>query len=228
MPIGVVGDIHGFVELLHNIVNKTMPYDNIPAVIQVGDCGLSSEQQHRLYEHGMKFAKPTYFIDGNHEDFDILMSKTKVTEMLPNLFYCPRGTVLNIDNRVVAFMGGAASIDKQWQGTNWDARENISQHDVDHLFENLEKMGCPTVNLLVCHAPPRHVVAEHFDKDPIRRAMVRKSFGAPPDWDDPNMDVIEEIWQKLGKPDVVCGHMHRTVQFAENSIILNINQFHTV
>jgi UDP-2,3-diacylglucosamine pyrophosphatase LpxH len=228
MPLGVVGDIHSFVEQLYAVVEETVPYDNIPAVIQVGDFGLSPEQQKQMFKTGKVFAKPTYFIDGNHEYFDSLMSKTEVTEMLPNLFYCPRGTVLMLDGRIVAFMGGAASIDYKYQGSNWDCRENISESDVARLYENLEKMGNPQVDLFVCHVPPQRIIKKYFDAGG-RGWRIRQAFAVGMNWEDPNATIIEQIWDKLGNPQMVCGHMHQHTIFDEKgSQVLGEFQFRTV
>ncbi len=222
MPIGIVGDIHGFIELLHKMVKETVPYDNIPCVIQVGDFGVNPVELARWKSKSYSFAKPTYFVDGNHEYFSHLLAFNEVTELVPNLFYVPRGSVLKLDGRVVAFLGGAASIDKAWQGSSWDWRENITEADVLKLWDNLNKMGNPKVDLFVTHAPPLSVVNKNFD------AKQKLGFGVPITWTDPNMIVVETLWEQLGKPDMVCGHMHRSVKFAENSYIMAINEFRTV
>jgi predicted phosphodiesterase len=224
MSIGVVGDIHGQIQILRDVVNETKAVDSMIAVIQVGDMSLSHHDISDFKRKSYGFAKPTYWVKGNHEYWDVIDGLMEVTELVPNLFYVPNGTVLEIDGRVVAFMGGAASIDKAYQGSHWSDKENIRPEEVELLYKNI---GDRKVDLLVSHAPPQCVVTSWFDKNG-RGARVRKAFGVPVDWQDPNMTIIENIWDKLGRPQMVCGHMHENVIFENKSQILAEFQFSSV
>jgi len=80
------GDVHGhwpiFVDLL-----KKVPEDHV--VIQVGDIGIWPP-----YWDTIDLPRKVYFIDGNHEYFPYLNGIIEVKEIRPNLFYVPRGTVM--------------------------------------------------------------------------------------------------------------------------------------
>ena len=162
---------------------------------------------------------PIYFIEGNHDDCTRWVKLTEVTRVWDdaNLFYVPRGTVMELDGRTIAFMGGAASIDKdirlreQW---HWDKQENISGHEVLRLFENAEGK---TIDMLITHDVPTSVCKTHFDDS------AKLWFGVGKDWHDVNMDVIQHIWDRLDNPMIYSGHMHRTV-IGPNYRILNINE----
>lgn len=231
MALGIIGDIHGELHVLSDIVKETAPYDNVVANIQVGDMGIDKSQISHWQKYKWNFAKPTYFIDGNHEDFDLL-NYSEVTEILPNLFYVPRGTIMQLDGRIVAFLGGAASIDYKIRleyGYDWDLRENILPEQVERFYTNLESMGTPKVDLLVTHVPPQYVIDKYFDNySPIHKMQTRRDFGAPLDWMDPNAKIIEDIWNKLGQPQMVCGHMHKHVEFENESHVMAEFGFLTV
>jgi hypothetical protein len=171
-------------------------------------------------------AIPVYAIDGNHEDFRLLKEATKfgeelacVTEVAPNRFYVPRGTVLELDGKRIAFMGGAASVDKAFRlknGWHWFEDENITPADVARLERNLNDDY--RVDLLITHAPPQWLVQKHFDPNDLVRY-----FDLPNTWRDPNMDVVEALAEWLGDPPHYCGHMHRSV-VSGNTRILNIDE----
>lgn len=62
----------------------------------------------------------TLWIDGNHENFDILYELPltekfggKVREIAPDIYHLDRGQVLTIDNQKIFVMGGARSHDRE-------------------------------------------------------------------------------------------------------------------
>jgi UDP-2,3-diacylglucosamine pyrophosphatase LpxH len=162
---------------------------------------------------------PVYFIDGNHDHCTRWRNYETVGKVFgnANLYYVPRGSVLEIDGRTIAFMGGAASIDKQWRlrdGHFWDAHEEVTQADVDRLLKNAEGKN---IDMFITHCPPNTLITEHFD--PKNKLW----FGVGLDWHDPSQTFIEEAWHKLGTPHIYSGHMHRHVETAV-ATILDINQ----
>jgi len=162
---------------------------------------------------------PVYFIDGNHDDCSRWTELTEVTRIWDdaNLFYVPRGTVMEIDGRTIAFMGGAGSIDKHTRlrnGWHWDEKENISPEEVLRLMDNVKGK---TLDMLLTHCPPNSVIEEHFD--PRQKLW----FGVDLDWKDHNQDIIENIWKALDFPMIYSGHMHRRV-VGDSHRILDINE----
>jgi hypothetical protein len=210
--LAIVGDIHcGFAKFGKLVREIHQKNPNVTAVIQVGDFGFYPRYLLELMKE--EFPIPVYWIDGNHEAFYPLLEYTSVTEIHKNVFYVPRGTVLKLDERVIAFLGGAASVDKQIrlrQGMDWSVLENIRQHEVDR-FNDVE-----SVDLFITHCPPQSVIQQNFDS----RILV-EFFELPASWRDPNADIIERVWEKFGKPPLFCGHMHKRVQYG-NCRILDI------
>jgi Icc-related predicted phosphoesterase len=216
----LLGDIHGDVTVLKNAIRKAEEV-GATCIIQVGDFGLFQRNGldtgfHRVCQSAKI---PVYFIEGNHDDCVRWTALTDVTQVWDdaNLFYIPRGTVMEIDGKTIAFMGGAASIDKATRlknGWHWDENELLSQEHIDTLFKNAEGK---TVDVFITHCPPDSVISEHFDNS------AKILFGVGPDWTDPTQAQIEDMWHKLGTPPIFSGHMHKRV-VGMTYRILDINE----
>ena len=207
--ICILGDIHGDVRSLRGSIAEAEELGAV-ALIQIGDFGLMRHSGNDTGFHRVcKEAKlPIYFIDGNHDDCTRWTTLSEVTRVWDdaNLFYIPRGTVMDIDNRTIAFMGGAASIDKDYRlrnGWHWDEKENISPYEVLRMMDNAKDKH---IDMFITHCPPNSVINEHFD------AKGKLQFGVGLDWHDHNQDIIENIWHAIGTPMVYSGHMHRKVE----------------
>jgi predicted phosphodiesterase len=216
----LLGDIHGNVATLRHAIEKAVEAEAM-ALVQVGDLGLFPRGGVAEVFHNVCKASPIpiYFIEGNHDDCRRWVQLTEVTRVWDdaNLFYIPRGTVMQLDGRTIAFMGGAASIDKNirlHEGWHWDKYENIAPEEVLRLFNNAEGK---TIDMLITHDVPTSVCKAHFDDS------AKLWFGVGKDWHDVNMDVIEKIWEHLGKPKIYSGHMHRSV-IGPNYRILDIDE----
>jgi predicted phosphodiesterase len=218
--IMLLGDIHGDIGILKFAIADAVQ-KGAKALIQVGDFGL---MQHSGIDTGFyRVTKdspiPIYFIEGNHDDCSRWLDIKEVSKVFPdgNLWYVPRGTVMEIDGRTIAFMGGAASIDKSYrlrQAMHWDPKEEVTQEDIDLLLKNADGKK---VDMFITHCPPQTVIDEHFD--PRHKLM----FGVGIDWTDPSQGLIEEAWKALGYPYIYSGHMHRCVE-GMTYCILDINQ----
>jgi len=162
IDIMVMGDVHGEWGALNTLVNKKRP--NI--ILQCGDFGYwprmeepDYRQRHiragRLPKHPkMPEGTTLYWCDGNHEDHESLGLRD-TDEFWPRVIYKPRGSTLELpDGRVVLFMGGAASYDKEYRtiGLDWFPEEMISYAEVDALDPNLR------VDIVISHTCP-----EEFD-----------------------------------------------------------------
>ena len=218
----LLGDIHGDYRTLQRAIDKANEV-GATALIQVGDFGLfrsfgmNNEEKFKNVVHTSKC--PVYFIDGNHDDCTRWTTYTEVSQIYPELplYYVPRGTVMEIDNRTIAFMGGAGSIDKNMrlqEGWHWDEKENISPYEVLRMMDNAKDKH---IDLFITHCPPNSVINEHFDP------RGKLQFGVGLDWHDHNQDIIENIWHAIGTPNVYSGHMHRKVD-GMTYRILNINE----
>jgi Icc-related predicted phosphoesterase len=217
----LLGDIHGDYKALERAIEKAHQ-EGAVAIVQVGDFGLFRSYGMANETHFYTVAKasniPIYFIDGNHDDCDRWCDYTEVTRVWPdaNLFYVPRGTVMELDNRTIAFMGGAASIDKSWRlqdGAHWTDKENIRVEEKLRLYENAKDKK---IDIFITHCPPNSVIEKHFNP------MDKLFFGVPLEWVDVNQLLIQEMWDYLGNPQIYSGHLHQNID-VENYTIININ-----
>jgi predicted phosphodiesterase len=218
--IMLLGDIHGDIGVLKFAIADAVQ-KGAKALIQVGDFGL---MQHSGIDTGFyRVTKdspiPIYFIEGNHDDCSRWLDIKEVSKVFPdgNLWYVPRGTVMEIDGRTIAFMGGAASIDKSYrlrQAMHWDPKEEVTREDIELLIKNADGKK---VDMFITHCPPQTVIDEHFDP------KFKLYFGVTIDWTDPSQGLIEEAWKALDYPYIYSGHMHRCVE-GMTYCILDINQ----
>lgn len=216
--IYVMGDIHGdYWQLEAAIIDAER--DGAAALIQVGDFGMFPNNAYNFH-HVCKDRKiPIYFIDGNHDDCSRWVEYDTVHQVWDdaNLFYVPRGTVMEIDGRTIAFMGGAASIDKHTRLTfdmHWDERENINVEEIARMHENATGK---IIDLFITHCPPSVAINENFN--PLNKLY----FGVGVDWTDPNQQIIEDLWTMMNRPMIISGHMHRNVR-GEDYRIIDINK----
>ncbi len=209
MKVSFLGDIHEEYWILDLVPART------ELIIQVGDFGFI-----HLKPVDMIPIIETWFIDGNHDSIDLLsyfasQSKDDKVLIAQNVHYIPRGTVLEIGNSLVGFLGGAESVDAdtRTEGIDWFRDEGIKMRDVMKLNDNLKGRR---LDYLVCHATPAKSVIR-FMSDTHPQASSILLHQAITEWRPRN---------------VVCGHIHMertdTVSYPDTVVhILDINQFVT-
>lgn len=218
--IAFLGDLHGDFYILRKVLDRLKnDYPEVVALIQVGDFGFFPRKLPELLEVNAHI--PVYAIDGNHENFNLLDGISSVQEFAKNVYYVPRGTILEIDGKRIGFCGGAASVDKEtrikYGYDAWFPQEEITDADIAK-FDNVESL-----DVLVTHVPPQCTIQAHFDPSTL------KWFGLPSSWRDPSADKIEVLWRRLGEPMLFCGHMHKSVVDQMGKVrILDINELYII
>ena len=214
----LLGDIHGSAGILRQALEVSKQSDAV-AIIQLGDFGMFPDNEEWFRTHITNAHIPIYFIDGNHDDCRRWHAYEEVTRVWEDreLYYIPRGTVMELDGRTIAFMGGAGSIDKKLRLENdmhWDENENITPMQIERLYRNT--LG-KKIDVFLTHCPPHSVIEKNFDP------MQKLWFGVGLDWTDPNQNIIEDAWDKLNYPSVYSGHMHKRIS-GNDYRILDINE----
>lgn len=136
MRVLLVGDTHGNVSWLQEIVLPTGVALGVDAFCQLGDFGAWSETDSFL-DAARRSPVPFFFLDGNHENHEVLARLTQgvrsPVSFGGNLVYLPRATSLTWDGVRVGFLGGAVSIDRGYRtpGYDWFAAEELSSGDVE-------------------------------------------------------------------------------------------------
>ena len=182
----VTGDIHGWLD-----IGKLTPdrwpegrgLDKSDYLVICGDFGLLWSNPPSLEEKyflDWLNSRPwtTLFIDGNHENYDLLDAletrqwhggKVGILPSHPSILHLLRGQVYDMGRDGLWFtMGGAPSHDREWrmEGESWWPRELPSEEEYAEGIANLERVGWK-VDYVFTHDVPRsyrrHAMSRHYD-----------------------------------------------------------------
>lgn len=183
MKILLVGDQHGDQSYIKTVFN-TAVFMNVDRIFQLGDYGFGWKVDqfdpegyaecvyaHLTSQLVQATGIPFYWLDGNHENFNWLEAYMEdfpdrqkddgTWEVAKNVFYVPRGTLLNWDNVRFLVCGGGTSINKKRCIVNvsWFYQEEIKDLDVDTCAKAGE------ADILLTHDFPWevNVVDRHLD-----------------------------------------------------------------
>ena len=182
----VVGDTHGRWEHFQNLIDAESP----DMVIQCGDFGYWPRVDcYNLPEEG--FGVPVHFCDGNHEDHWSLQA-LEDNEIVPGVFYQPRGSILNVEGLNIMFFGGGESIDKANRkfGIDWFPDEVPKMSDFFNLPET-------RVDVMITHTAPK---------------AFEIPYDAPEKGGDPTRAMLDAIWEKYRPLRWFFGHYHDTTE----------------
>lgn len=159
--IYVTGDTHGDVKRF-KAMKKLRRGDTL---IICGDFGFFWDDSKKERSIRKKLEARSYtiaFIDGCHENFDILES-FPVTEwnggkariLGKNIVHLMRGQVYTIEDKKLFTFGGGNSQDFIFrsEGENWWKREQPSHEEIIEAIENL-RLNDNTVDYVITHEPP--------------------------------------------------------------------------
>lgn len=162
------GDIHGSFGSADDHYQELMKKHEgeIDILISVGDFGFWPRDV-TGYTWEREFDHRCVFVDGNHEDHEILLKLEEPNwgldpyhssvfsswrKMMEHWEYKRRGEIEN----GILFIGGARSIDRQYRlrGVDWFPEENISYADQERVFESIEEYGKENIHTVVSHDCP--------------------------------------------------------------------------
>lgn len=114
----------------------------------------------------------TLFVDGNHENFNILNScypvenylGGKVHRIMSTIDHLMRGQIFEIDGLKFFIMGGAESHDKRYrkEGKSWWYQEMPSDDEYDLAIKNLDRHNWK-VDYIITHCAPDSIQNEIDD-----------------------------------------------------------------
>ena len=108
----VLGDVHSRFDLVNSQTDhaETRLGAPIDAIVVLGDFGLFEPTLSRFFrKQGMRFLRPVFFIEGNHEDYSAL---PRLVERYSDVMtHLPRGTIHDIAGLSCLALGGAAYMD---------------------------------------------------------------------------------------------------------------------
>lgn len=153
MKILLIGDQHC---MFHDAVRNLDKAVELEAelVIFLGDFGFTWDEKEisifrRLEDAVAERGLTAYWLDGNHENFDLLEEVWGYTPdgasdlglqpspMSANISYLPRGTRFELDGVKFMAFGGAVSVDRKWrtEGLSWWAQELITEDQVARITD---------------------------------------------------------------------------------------------
>lgn len=206
--IHVMGDMHGEVDLLNYYIDESYP----EVLILLGDCGFFWTKKELQGDGCFHYVLDTYAFDnlqpkatrifwlaGNHDHWDHLdfaygRNTKGPIEIKPNVYYCPIGSQLTINNKNCLFVGGAFSIDKAWrtEGISWWSGETLTDKDFKFIEENVE-----SVDIVFSHTIPNEW------------EVLRQSVYDMIKFTDPSREVLSKILNKYKPNYWFAGHWHR-------------------
>lgn len=162
--IYVTGDTHGDIDFFKLIAfcDANPQLTRQDYVIIAGDFGgLWNENcLNQTLAPYQKLPVTILFVDGNHENFDMLESYPvssrfggAIRVISDNVIHLMRGQVYDIDGNIIFTFGGATSVDKAYrkEGVSWWARELPDERDLSTAIRNLESFG-NQVDYIITHA----------------------------------------------------------------------------
>lgn len=232
MRLYITGDTHGSIKrFFPEAWNEKgfPPMQKDDCIVILGDFGIPWETMpiwddtvHESLEDKDKLdflssLPPTFlFIDGNHENFDLLYSYPvelweggNVHRLRSNVLHLMRGEVFNFHGLKFFAFGGARSIDRKLrlEGVNWWPQEIPLEEEMDKARENLSKAG-NTVDLVFSHAAPLRFLYPH------RR---RLGFDPSVSKQDRTVDMLSELESILQYRNWYFGHYHEDFFDGERS-----------
>ena len=201
--IFITGDTHGdYSDFVYRIAKNDIPYNS--TIIVCGDFGFvwnvpfMKSCLQKLIEMPYTFL----FIDGNHEDFDLLNTYPVVEnfggsthKIADNIYHLMRGQRFELEGKSFFTFGGAYSIDKQYriEGKTWWKDELPTNADYDTAERTLEKCGYK-VDYVLTHTIPQSAVY---------------LIGAVPDQHDAELTgYFDWLFTKLEFKEWFAGHFH--------------------
>lgn len=174
----IAGDWHGIAMDALNVVSEAH-IRNIPVIVHVGDFGIWHNDKpflDKLESVLDLYDIELYFIDGNHENFDMLYTKRLKEDgtryVRDHISYLPRGFRWEWQGMSFMALGGAASIDRKYrkEGYDWWPQELISEYDIDKAIK-----GGP-VDVMFTHDSPSTAPNSITDNLP-GQMNARRAFG---------------------------------------------------
>lgn len=224
--IFITGDTHGDMSV-NRLGMKTFPEQKKLTkddyVIIVGDFGIpfygdKCDKYWLDWLDSRNFT--TLFIDGNHENFDLLYSYEKeiwsdgiVHKLRDSVIHLTRGQVFNIDGLKFFTMGGAWSTDKMYRtpGKTWWAQELPDKFEMDLGLSTLSEYDFK-VDYILTHSAPYDFVKQILGHDGEGN-IYEKSF----------LKYLQFIYDETTFKHWYFGHYHKNMDLNDKLTLIYYN-----
>ena len=210
----ITGDTHGDVDFqkLNSESFKALEGDYVIVCGDFACCWDGGEYDDYIQKWYSEKPWTTLFIDGNHENHDLLYSYPveiwnggKVHRINDSIIHLMRGQVFTIEGKKFFTMGGAASTDKVYreEGVSWWAGEMPSREEYEEAIDNLSKHDFK-VDYVITHCAPEELLGIERDYNELTRFLG---------------SLISDY--KLEFNDWFCGHYHTNRYLTPVKILYN-------
>lgn len=219
--IYVTGDTHGDIDFLklHIFAENNPELTRDDYVIIAGDFGgiWSEFTMDRTLTPYEKLPFTVLFVDGNHENFDIINSFPieewmggKIHRIRSNIIHLMRGQVFTLEGKTIFTFGGATSIDKFMRRENisWWAAELPTGKEVEEGISNLEKYN-NQVDYIITHSCDERALYYPPLKDPYQSMKIF-----------PENRILSIFADTVKFKHWYFGHFHMDAQLNEEKTVL--------
>lgn len=168
----ITGDTHGDISCFKNSKLKKLSEKDI--LIVCGDFGFLWNPQDPKEQKNLEMLKSKKFticfVDGAHENFDLLNAYTpyrwkggNAHKIADNIYHLMRGEIFTLDNKTFFVMGGGESDDRNMreEGVSWWEDEMPNGEEIKNAEDNLKDAGYSVNYILTYEAP---AIAKDFLK----------------------------------------------------------------
>jgi predicted phosphodiesterase len=218
----MAGDWHGNRAQAVTAVRESVQHladENVKIILQAGDFGIWSGQAGHAYRHELsrvlaEVNATLCFIDGNHEDFDLLQTLRGDTdpdapaEIGDRIWHLPRGLRWTWHDREWLALGGAASPDRDIRlrnGWGWWEQERITGEDIACAVAETDGSARPA-QVMITHEAPLCAPVRYLDPAPsswLAQDLVRGEG---------HRMIIEGVARAVQADYLIHGHHHQGYQ----------------
>ena len=199
------GDIHGNLFEVIEFINRFELGENDNIII-LGDCGIAWRKDRKDLDQNIKLwnecsnGVKLYFLDGNHENFNILNPlsiENNMGKIANNIYHLRRGQIYEFEGKKILVCGGADSIDKYRRVENftWWKEETISQETIDNI-------PAGHYDYVLTHCCPRSI----FDNNKVYLSTLQ--FLDENKINHNSEDMLEQLKNKITFDHWYFGHYH--------------------
>jgi predicted phosphodiesterase len=215
------GDTHGDMPHLRWLIEQADALDadgGTTQMVQLGDFGFvwsSMAKVQMLSEYLEAHDRDLWFIDGNHEGFDLLgslanLNATEPCPIAPRVTYLPRGATFEWAGKRFLTFGGAVSVDQaaRTPGIDWWPEEVITDRQVQRVIDS----GA-TADVVLSHDVPwvAGPLSDHL-MDLVDYKLDRASKG--------NRTRLAQVVEAVGARMVIHGHYHLRYEAKAHGVAL--------
>lgn len=206
--IFVTGDLHGELGILCDFIER-FDLGEEDTIICLGDVGLfwrkdkkDADAFIKMYEENFK--TQIAFIDGNHDNFDILKTLENGCIVSDHITYLQRGVTFELNGKTFLAIGGADSVDRMFRTKHlsWWEDEQITEEDIKGAISGVKNRFNGHVDYVLSHACPREI----FEYNRVHLITL-------PDLDQTNIDHtsedrLQELKENISFDHWLFGHYH--------------------